>query len=254
MITHSIDVAQIVLYAFWIFFFGLIFWLRREDRREGYPLESDNPKLVGRGGVILIPKPKTFLLPEGGSVQAPNFERDARPIQAERISAAAGSPSQPVGDPLLSGVGPASFAQRADKPEVAREGHDLIVPMRVAKDYYYDAGPDPRGWNVVAADGKVAGVVKDLWVDRADVMVRYVEMELPAGAGPVGRRLIPIASLRILSEPKQVQVMAIKSNQFSNVPALKQPDRVTMLEEERICAYYAGGRLYADPKRLGPVL
>ncbi len=31
-ITSYIDVAQVVLYAFWIFFAGLIFYLRREDR------------------------------------------------------------------------------------------------------------------------------------------------------------------------------------------------------------------------------
>ena len=37
----NLDVAQIVLYAFWLFFFGLLFYLRREDRREGYPLESE---------------------------------------------------------------------------------------------------------------------------------------------------------------------------------------------------------------------
>lgn len=35
-----IDGAQIALYAFWLFFFGLIIYLRREDKREGYPLES----------------------------------------------------------------------------------------------------------------------------------------------------------------------------------------------------------------------
>ena len=40
-ITGYIDVAQVTLYVFWVFFSGLIFWLRQEDRREGYPLESD---------------------------------------------------------------------------------------------------------------------------------------------------------------------------------------------------------------------
>lgn len=35
-----IDGAQIALYAFWLFFFGLIIYFRREDKREGYPLES----------------------------------------------------------------------------------------------------------------------------------------------------------------------------------------------------------------------
>ena len=47
-ITGSIDVAQVVLYVFWIFFAGLIFYLRREDKREGYPLVSDRAGGVHR--------------------------------------------------------------------------------------------------------------------------------------------------------------------------------------------------------------
>jgi photosynthetic reaction center H subunit len=56
MITESIDVAQVVLYVFWVFFFSLIFWLRREDRREGYPLES------GVTGALLTVNPVRFPL------------------------------------------------------------------------------------------------------------------------------------------------------------------------------------------------
>ena len=43
--------AQVVLYAFWIFFAGLILYLRREDKREGYPLESDRGRPRGRAGL-----------------------------------------------------------------------------------------------------------------------------------------------------------------------------------------------------------
>ena len=43
-ITQNIDVAQVVLYTFWAFFAYLIFWLRREDKREGYPLEFERPE------------------------------------------------------------------------------------------------------------------------------------------------------------------------------------------------------------------
>jgi photosynthetic reaction center H subunit len=32
-ITQSIDVAQVVLYLFWIFFAGLIYYLVRENHR-----------------------------------------------------------------------------------------------------------------------------------------------------------------------------------------------------------------------------
>lgn len=253
-LTESVDVAQVALYAFWAFFFGLIFWLRREDRREGYPLESDAAGLLGAVNPIFIPPPKTFLLPHGGEVQAPNFARDARELLAERTSGGSGVPLQPVGEPMLSGVGPAAFAERADTPELTREGHDLIVPMRIAEGFSLSAGPDPRGWSVVAADGKIAGVVKDLWVDRADIMVRYIELELASEGAEAARRLLPITMLRLLSEKQQVEVAAVQASHFDNVPVLKHPERITLLEEERICAYFAGGRLYAEPKRLGPVL
>lgn len=35
-----IDGAQIALYVFWAFFVGLVIYLRKEDKREGYPLDS----------------------------------------------------------------------------------------------------------------------------------------------------------------------------------------------------------------------
>jgi photosynthetic reaction center H subunit len=250
-LTQSIDVAQVVLYAFWIFFAGLVFYLRREDRREGYPTEEDNPKQVHASGAILMPPPKTYRLLHGGVTTVPNSSRDGRDIGAERTSPASGFPLQPVGDPMLSNAGPASYAQRADAPERTREGHDAIVPMRAAPDFSVDAGPDPRGWAVVGADGEVAGRVTDIWVDRADVMARYLEMELAAARG---RRLIPMTMLRLAAEPRQVRVHALKAGHFEKVPVLKNPDQVTLLEEERIGAYYAAGRLYADPRRLGPVL
>ena len=66
-ITNYIDVAQLVLYAFWIFFAGLIFYLRREDKREGYPLISERSGSITVQGFPPIPKPKTFLLAHGGT-------------------------------------------------------------------------------------------------------------------------------------------------------------------------------------------
>lgn len=250
-LTSNIDVAQVVLYVFWIFFFGLVYWLRKEDRREGYPLESDNPRRTAPERQILLPTPKTFLLPHGGEVQQPNFVRDTREIMSERNGRAAGSTHEPIGDPMLAGVGPASYAARSDTPELTREGHDLIVPLRIAEGFAISAGPDPRGWDVIATDGKVAGTVKDLWVDRADVMVRYLEVAL---TGDEDTRLLPIAMLRLRSEAKHVAVYAVRAGHFASVPKLKEPDRVTVLEEERICAFYAGGRLYGEPARLGPAL
>ncbi|MBL8953849.1 MAG: photosynthetic reaction center subunit H [Myxococcaceae bacterium] len=248
--TSSIDLAQVALYGFWVFFAGLIWWLRREDRREGYPLEGDNPRKVLPVSSMFIPAPKTFAKPEGGESSAPSFARDEREVNATRLALAGGSPLQPNGDPLLSGVGPASWAARHDEPELTREGHDLIQPMRKATTFTLLAGPDPRGWPVLGADGKSAGTVKDLWVDAADVTVRYLELSLENGS----TRLVPVPSLKLQSEQRHVSVDALLSTQFEHVPVLKSPDRVTVLEEEKISAFYAGGRLYAEARRLGPVV
>ena len=83
-ITGYIDVAQVALYVFWIFFFGLVFWLRKEDRREGYPLESDPSGKVKDRGYLLLPRPKTYHLRDGGTATAPAFRRDTRPVAASR--------------------------------------------------------------------------------------------------------------------------------------------------------------------------
>lgn len=61
---EKIDGAQIALYAFWLFFAGLVIFLRREDKREGYPLESpDGP----REGWPTVPDPKTYIHRDGGA-------------------------------------------------------------------------------------------------------------------------------------------------------------------------------------------
>lgn len=57
MITEYIDVAQLLLYAFWIFFAGLVFYLRREDKREGYPLDSDRERVKVQGWPAM-PEPR----------------------------------------------------------------------------------------------------------------------------------------------------------------------------------------------------
>ena len=83
-ITGYIDIAQLVLYAFWIFFAGLIIYLRREDKREGYPLESDRSDRAPRVNVVGFPKPpepKEYRLPLGqGTRKAPHPESPAGDI------------------------------------------------------------------------------------------------------------------------------------------------------------------------------
>ena len=58
-ITERIDLAQIALYTFWFFFAALVYYLRREDKREGYPLtrETDGTTV---NGFPMPPAPKVF--------------------------------------------------------------------------------------------------------------------------------------------------------------------------------------------------
>jgi photosynthetic reaction center H subunit len=253
-ITSYIDVAQLTLYAFWIFFAGLIIYLRREDKREGYPLVSDRPEEQGITGFPPMPPAKTFLLAHGETRLAPR-EEARRQFAIAPSAVWPGAPFVPTGNPLVDGVGPAGYALRADVPDPAFEdGKPKIVPLRAAATYSL-AAEDPQlvGWTVVGADGVVAGSIIDVWVDRAEMLVRYLEVALTA---PLGARsvLLPSGYAVLVRRNSEVRVEAILGEQFAEVPALQSPEQVTLREEDRISAYYAGGYLYASPERAEPLL
>ena len=77
--------------------------------------------------------------------------------------------------------------------------------------------PDPRGLPVVGADGVIGGVVRDLWVDRSEVLFRYLEVEVAGGGGDARSVLLPINFARIGA--RQVVVDSILGRQFADVPA-----------------------------------
>lgn len=250
-ITDYMDVGQMTLYVFWLFFAGLIYYLRREDKREGYPLESTRSRDIRIVGWPPMPAPKTFKLHDGTLVSAP---RPAARREAPAAAPAAwpGAPIEPTGNPMLDAVGPASYAQREEVPDLTLDGHPKIVPMRVATEFSVEErDPDPRGMPVIGADGEQGGVVRDIWVDRSEPQIRYLEVEVPVATGS-RRVLLPINFTRI--NRQAVKVQSILGRQFADVPGLRNPDQITFREEDRICAYYAGGHLYAQPSRLGPWL
>ena len=266
----SFDIAALMLTLFTLFFFGLVIYLRREDRREGYPIEDD---VTGRAepaqGMLFVAQPKLFRLPHaGGTVAKPDGQRDPMELAAVRNSRVSGNPLEPVGDPMFAAVGPGAYAARARTPDRTDHGELKIVPLRDAPDFVVDTrDPDPRGMTVMGCDRLPAGVVSDVWVDRGEILIRYLEVELagpasgPAtgptlvGSGAPPRRvLLPMTMAVISRGARRVKVDAIQSTQFAGVPALETPNAVTRDEEERICAYYGGGYLYATAARSEPVL
>lgn len=102
---------------------------------------------------------------------------------------------------------------------------------------------------VIAGDGEIVGKIVDMWIDEPEQMVRYLEIELDAEFGE-GTRLVPLTLARIWLNA--VHVKSIYGKHFAKVPTIKSATQVTKLEEDKVSAYYGGGHLYADVKRLEP--
>jgi photosynthetic reaction center H subunit len=161
-----------------------------------------------------------------------------------------GDPIAITGDPMGAGVGPGAWANRSDTPDPTIDGRPKIVPLRADATFYLEPrDPDPRGMTVIALDGEAAGTVAEVWVDRSEPQVRYLEV-LVASTGRLV--LLPITFCRFDVESRKVRVKAIKAKHFAAVPTTKSFNQVTLLEEDKIQAYYGGGYLYADPARLEP--
>lgn len=252
----QLDLAQITLYAFWVFFAGLIYYLQREAQREGYPVEVDTqPGKFRARSVLFYPPPKTFNFSDGSSVQAPNGKADTRPVPGKPTARFPGAPIRPdKANPMRDSIGPGSWAERANVPDRTFDGRDRIVPMRIATTYHVaDGDPDPRGFTVVGLDRKPGGVVVDIWVDLAEHVLRYYEVEV--GSGATARRvLLPANFSDVKRSSRTVRVEAVKGEHFADVPGTAKPDAVTLREEDQIAAYYGAGTLYATAARQEPLI
>lgn len=252
--VHSLDLTQILLYLFWVAFAGLLYYLHREDKREGYPLQGKGTKpgtTITVQGFPVVPPAKTFLLADGSSIQAPRGSDPQPPLAAEPVAPWPGAPLQPTGNPMVDGVGPAAYALRADVPERMLDGSLMIVPLRRATDHGINPhDTDPRGFTVVGCDGNAAGTVAEAWIDRSEPQVRYLEVALASGSTV----LLPTGFVRYDMRDRKVKVASITAAQFTTVPRIAAADQVTKREEDRITAYFASGHLYATPDRLGPWL
>jgi len=242
----NFDLASLAIWLFWGFFSALVYYLQTENMREGYPLETEDGAPAGNQGPFPLPKPKTFILPHGrGEVTLPNGAREARELALGRTAGSDGFPHAPLDDPMKDGVGPASWAPRRDIPELDGHGHNKIVPMAKASTFAVSAGRDPRGLPVQAGDNEVVGTISDMWVDAPEQLVRYLEISLNGG----GTRLVPMPMVKIWKD--RVRINSLSSDLFAGVPTTKSTTEVTLLEEDKISGYYAGGTMYAAAKRQG---
>jgi photosynthetic reaction center H subunit len=248
-LVGTLDVTELVFLAFVLFFLVLLFYLRREDRREGYPVEDE---VTGRvdtpGGPLSQGSTKTFLMPFGrGTVTAPTKGREKVDIAANRTFASPGAP-YPTGNPLEDGVGPAAWADRADHPDLDANGRPRIVPIAAEPHIsVHKNDADPRGMKAIGADGEEAGTITDIWVDRAEHQIRYLEVD--TGKKKV---LAPMAMSLVKGKKGQVIIDAINADEFAAAPVPKKAGEITFYEEERVVAYFGGGYLYANRERQEP--
>ncbi|MEM9797587.1 MAG: photosynthetic reaction center subunit H [Pseudomonadota bacterium] len=245
----NFDLASLSVWLFLGFFALLVYYLQTENMREGYPLENDDGTLAPNQGPFPLPAQKTFLLPHGrGSVTVPDMQPEGRDVAMAKTAVPNGFPFEPTGDPMLDGVGAASWAPRRDVPELDGHGHPKIAPMAGMSGFRVSAGRDPRGLPVMGGDGEVGGTISDMWLDAPEQLVRYLEVDVPNA----GKRLIPIQLCRIFGG--LVEVKALHQRHFAQIPATKSPTQVTLLEEDKICAFVGGGKLYAALDRQEPQL
>ena len=91
-------------------------------------------------------------------------------------------------------------------------------------------------------DGAVAGTVRDLWVDRSEHVIRYLDVALNNG----GTATLPMPMVRV--SRKGIVTDAVTAAQFAGCPQL------TLLEEEKVSAYFGAGYLWATPERSEPLV
>ena len=96
---------------------------------------------------------------------------------------------------------------------------------------------------------KRPGLVTDLWVDRAEHQLRYLEVD--TGTNKV---LAPMGMAKVKGKKQTVVIDAINAVDFAAAPVPKAPGIITLYEEERIIAYFGGGYLYANRARQEPIL
>ena len=246
-LAGTVDVPQLCLIVFALFFAAIVYYNRREDKREGYPLVDP------AGGHPIIgfpapPPPKTYLLMHTNPETLPHPEGRVD-LALTPLHPWPGSPYAPTGDAMQDGVGPASWASKKDEPLLTWEGHHTLTPLRIRPDWgVVKDDPDPRGMTVLDAAGAPVGTVVDLWLDHDAKILRYLEIGLSL-PDSVPRAIVPIYYADIYHRLRQVRVAALFAPHFARFPQLREADSITAREEDRVASYCQGGLMYAKPSR-----
>lgn len=113
---------------------------------------------------------------------------------------------------------PAGIRDRADD----LDGELDLRRMEALEDDYDIAGDDPRGWEVVTADGREAGEVAELLMDPGEMRARFLDVvvdEKELDLEPVDRHiLLPAERVRLDRNNKKVVVSGLFAADVADYP------------------------------------
>lgn len=102
------------------------------------------------------------------------------------------------------------------------EPNPNLVPLRKGG-YDVAAGePDPRGWDVIASDGRKIGEVKELIGDTTTRKVRFFDCDLDEdalGLKEDRHAIIPVGVTRLNEEKEEVFLTSVSSAEVVSLPA-----------------------------------
>jgi photosynthetic reaction center H subunit len=105
---------------------------------------------------------------------------------------------------------------------MANKNRERIAPLSDLNDFEVaENDPDVRGWDVIAADGRKIGDVKDLIVDQDAMKVRYLDVEIDKDfrADDNRRVLIPVGQAQLHEREDHVHVNRLSSADARDYPA-----------------------------------
>ena len=244
-LTEHIDTAETAVWLFFIAFAGAIYYLRKLDKREGYPMKASPLDATSLIGFPAPPAPKIYPLMEGATTVAPHHYPQP-PSTARPLHRFDGTPLIAVDDPLTTPLGPGAWVMRREEPMLTEKGEPMLHPLRLLPDWSVLHGDlDLRGRPVLDRRYFVVGTVHDLWIDRSMKILRLLEVRLH-DAPPGDHVLVPIFRVDVREADREVRVTSLEAHQFAGIPRPEHPDVIGAREEERINAYFAAGRFYRD--------
>lgn len=133
MEANYIDLPTILIWSFWLSFVALIIYIRREDKREGYPLESDREGVnvqgfpaMPRAREVRVKHPALVKNPDAGS---PHVAAVAADHLVDAVTTGTGS--EVLSDTVTTTVVEEEHRTVVHQTEVLETEDETIVVERV---------------------------------------------------------------------------------------------------------------------------